>query len=240
MGTLGSCSDPAFHTREACLGVPRTDVALQRSNLSATFGVVGSRAGGSDSMVHAVTAASNANVPAITDTVLRRQLSDESSALAVITPVSAAVVPVPSAPPLQPVWSTPRIGSFDDFGAAMLTLYIMSTGDEWEWVMFRMMDSTGHGTGPVRNDGMSLAAAFCLAWMFVGSFFAMNLIVGVIVDEFNRTKAATEAGEDDEDGGLGANTSAVSLFLRLWPCPRVGTCVCSARSDADCNARVRR
>ena len=30
------------------------------------------------------------------------------------------------------VWSDPEMGSFDDFGAAMRLLYVMSSGDQWE------------------------------------------------------------------------------------------------------------
>jgi hypothetical protein len=90
-------------------------------------------------------------------------------------------------PPLE--WVPPPItSSFDSFGTAMLTLYTMATGDDWATSMFRMMDATAAGRGPQRHDS-SAAAIFALAWMFVGSFFAMNLVVGVIVDKFNRDRS---------------------------------------------------
>ena len=50
------------------------------------------------------------------------------------------------------VWVNPGFGSFDDFGQAMLLLYVMSTGDEWEAQMYVMMDSTGPGKAPVRDS----------------------------------------------------------------------------------------
>ena len=31
-------------------------------------------------------------------------------------------------------WATPSFGSFDDFGSAMLMLYVMSSGDGETWV----------------------------------------------------------------------------------------------------------
>ena len=40
------------------------------------------------------------------------------------------------------VWANPPYGSFDDFGQSMLTLYVMSTGDGWDAVMFSGMDAT--------------------------------------------------------------------------------------------------
>ena len=38
-------------------------------------------------------------------------------------------------------WENDAMGSFDNFGEAMLTLYVMTTGDEWELTMFRTMDT---------------------------------------------------------------------------------------------------
>ena len=58
--------------------------------------------------------------------------------------------------------------------------------------MFRTMDSTAPGIGPVRRDS-AFSAAYSLAWMFMGTFFATNLIVGVIVDEFNRETHGSSA-----------------------------------------------
>ena len=75
---------------------------------------------------------------------------------------------------------------------AMLLLYIASTGDGWEDIMFAGMDATAPGHGPERND-FSPAALFFILWMFVGSFIALNLFVGAIVDNFTRIKA-------EEDG----------------------------------------
>ena len=82
-------------------------------------------------------------------------------------------------------WRNPPFGSFDDFGSAMTLLYVMSTGDGWEEVLFVGMDAVGPGLAPQRNDTNPVALYFIL-WIFVGSFFAMNLFVGVIVDNFNK------------------------------------------------------
>jgi uncharacterized protein YjbI with pentapeptide repeats len=87
-------------------------------------------------------------------------------------------------------WASPTLGSFDDFGSAMRLLYVMSTGDNWEAPMYMMMAATEPGHAPVRND-YSPAAFFSILWMFVGSFFALNLFVGVICDSFNKIKRET-------------------------------------------------
>ena len=89
------------------------------------------------------------------------------------------------------IWTNPTVGNFDDFGNAMLVLYIMSTGDAWDELMFATMDATSEGHGPIRND-FSAAAIFSILWMFVGCFFALNLFVGVIVDNFNKIKQESD------------------------------------------------
>ena len=51
----------------------------------------------------------------------------------------------------------------------------------------RLVDARGPGVSPARHD-TSPFALFAVGWMFVGSFFAMELVVGVLVDEFNRLR----------------------------------------------------
>ena len=85
------------------------------------------------------------------------------------------------------LWLNSAKGSFDDFGSAVRLLFIMSTSDEWEGPMFTMMGAREEGLAPIRND-FSPAAFFAIAWMFIGAFFALNLFVGMIVDNFTRLK----------------------------------------------------
>lgn len=86
------------------------------------------------------------------------------------------------------VWGNPEFGSFDDFNSAMLVLMIMSTGDGWDDIMFWAMDSAEEGEKRIRRDSAPVCIFF-VAWMFVGCFFAMQLFVGVVVDQFNDIKA---------------------------------------------------
>ena len=82
-------------------------------------------------------------------------------------------------------WSNPTAGSFDNFGEAMRLLYIMSSGDQWEQPMFTMMGARGPGHAPIRND-FSAASIYAIVWMFLSYIFAINLFVGVVVDNFSR------------------------------------------------------
>ena len=73
-------------------------------------------------------------------------------------------------------WLNPSFGCFDDFGHAMLLLLVLSTGDDWDRVMFWAMDSPRTaGAARERNDA-SAASLFFIGWMFVGCFFAMQVI----------------------------------------------------------------
>ena len=99
-------------------------------------------------------------------------------------------------------WGNGPWGSFDNFGSAMLLLYVMSTGDGWDMSMYMLMDTTSPGRAPSRNDNSPLAF-FAIAWMFIGSFLALNLFVGAVVDNFNRIKhesdgSATETPEQQQ------------------------------------------
>ena len=73
----------------------------------------------------------------------------------------------------------------------MLLLYVASTGDGWDEFMFQSMDAVGVGVAGGRND-FSPMAFYWVAWMFIGSFIALNLFVGAIVDNFVRIKGETD------------------------------------------------
>ena len=85
----------------------------------------------------------------------------------------------------------PTLGSFDNFADAMRLLYVMSSGDQWELPMFVMMGANAPGHAAVRDD-FSLYAIFPIVWMFIGYIFAINLFVGVVVDNFSRMQKAED------------------------------------------------
>eukprot|EP00966_Prymnesium_polylepis_P012785 294024-Prymnesium_polylepis.1 len=60
------------------------------------------------------------------------------------------------------VWANPPYGSFDNYGSAMLLLYVMSTGDDWDDVMYRGMDAVGYSQAPVRKDVTPVTLYFVL------------------------------------------------------------------------------
>jgi hypothetical protein len=108
-------------------------------------------------------------------------------------------------------WLNPSFGSFDDFGSAMLILFIAATGDGWEDFMFTGMDSIGPGKAPERND-FSMVSMYFVAWLLVGTFTAINLFIGSVVDNFTRVKQ-----KQDEDARVRAGGSALlTVEQKQW------------------------
>lgn len=85
-------------------------------------------------------------------------------------------------------WEAKISQNFDHVGNAMLTLFELSTTEGWVNVMYAAVDSTDIDMQPIRDFNVHWVWFF-VAFMVVGSFFVMNLFVGVIIDNFNRMKA---------------------------------------------------
>ena len=62
-----------------------------------------------------------------------------------------------------------------------------ATFEGWMEVMDDSVDSVGKDMQPSFENSL-LPYLFFLVFIFVGSFFTLNLLVGVIIDNFNRLK----------------------------------------------------
>ena len=90
-------------------------------------------------------------------------------------------------------WSRTIAQHFDHIGQAMLTLFELTTTEGWVDVMLAAVDQRGIDAQPQRNAN-EIWIVFFILFMLVGSFFVMNLFVGVVIDNFNQLKA--ELGAD--------------------------------------------
>merc|ERR1719353_2010798 len=81
--------------------------------------------------------------------------------------------------------------NFDSIGTAFLTLIEIATTEGWVDVMYMAMDNRGPHLSPER-DYQTVWSLYFVLFIFVGSFFILNLCVGVIVDNFSRMKDAGE------------------------------------------------
>ena len=88
-------------------------------------------------------------------------------------------------------WMNPAAGSFDNLGSAMLALFVATTGDNMPDLLWVGMDSKGVDVAPRRTD-FSPFAIYFIVWIFIGSFMALNLFVGAIVDNFRSIRAEND------------------------------------------------
>lgn len=81
--------------------------------------------------------------------------------------------------------------NFDNIFNAMLTLFITSSGEGWPTTMYQVSDVTQVNHQPKRGNSKENAYYFVL-FIFIGSFFLVNLFIGVVFDEFVATKTDLE------------------------------------------------
>jgi hypothetical protein len=77
--------------------------------------------------------------------------------------------------------------NFDNILAASTTLFEMSTTEGWVDVMFSGIDAKGIDNEPKENTNMWYSIYFIL-FIIIGSFFILNLFVGVVISTFNLEK----------------------------------------------------
>ena len=94
------------------------------------------------------------------------------------------------------VWRPNRF-NFDNIGQAIITIFIISTGDNWQDIMYVAMDSTGKDTAPERDANKGAAAFFVFSILFAMMLWA-NLFVSALVDNFTTLASAGVAFTTDK------------------------------------------
>jgi hypothetical protein len=89
--------------------------------------------------------------------------------------------------------------NFDQIWRGVLSLLEICTTEGWVDVMYAAVDARGAMRDPKRDSQIGFSLFFVL-FIFVGSFFFLNLCVGVIVDNFTQMK--------EESGGALLETEA--------------------------------
>lgn len=80
-----------------------------------------------------------------------------------------------------------EVRNFDHLGYAFVTLFQISTGDNWADVMNLGIDAVGEGVAPQREH-QPLAGLFFVSFYIIGNFFLLNLFIGVLIFNFNQVK----------------------------------------------------
>eukprot|EP01062_Namystynia_karyoxenos_P060251 TRINITY_DN5178_c0_g1_i1.p1 TRINITY_DN5178_c0_g1~~TRINITY_DN5178_c0_g1_i1.p1 ORF type:complete len:2069 (+),score=485.17 TRINITY_DN5178_c0_g1_i1:69-6209(+) len=81
-------------------------------------------------------------------------------------------------------WQTPDL-NFDDLPSATFTLVQVASLNSWSATMYRAMDITQENEAPKRNAS-AMSALFFVAFVLVGTFFIINLFIGVIIVSIQR------------------------------------------------------
>lgn len=77
--------------------------------------------------------------------------------------------------------------NFDHVGKAYLCLFQVATFKGWIQIMNDAIDSREEGKQPIRETNIYMYLYFVFFIIF-GSFFTLNLFIGVIIDNFNEQK----------------------------------------------------
>ncbi|XP_054846939.1 sodium channel protein type 5 subunit alpha-like [Eublepharis macularius] len=90
-------------------------------------------------------------------------------------------------------WTRVKV-NFDNVGSGYLALLQVATFKGWMDIMYAAVDATGDEHQPIFENSLYMYLYFVIFIIF-GSFFTMNLFVGVIIDNFNQQKKKIR-GED--------------------------------------------
>uniref|UniRef100_A0A8C6LRW5 Sodium channel protein n=1 Tax=Nothobranchius furzeri TaxID=105023 RepID=A0A8C6LRW5_NOTFU len=83
-------------------------------------------------------------------------------------------------------WTTVKV-NFDNVGLGYLSLLQVATFKGWMEIMNAAVDSRGVEEQPIREINLYMYLYFVVFIIF-GSFFTLNLFIGVIIDNFNQQK----------------------------------------------------
>ncbi|XP_065337432.1 sodium channel protein 60E isoform X5 [Cloeon dipterum] len=89
-------------------------------------------------------------------------------------------------------WNNSKI-NFDNVGQGYLALFQVATFEGWMEVMEDAVDARGVDLQPEREANI-YAYLYFVIFIVCGSFFTLNLFIGVIIDNFNMLKKKYEGG----------------------------------------------
>ncbi|RLN86576.1 hypothetical protein BBJ28_00004388 [Nothophytophthora sp. Chile5] len=88
---------------------------------------------------------------------------------------------------LNASWERTIPQSFDNVLLALLTFFEISTTEGWVTLMLAGVDATDVDMQPIANHGEGWTLFF-IAFISLGSFFLIQLFIGVVIENFNRMK----------------------------------------------------
>lgn len=77
--------------------------------------------------------------------------------------------------------------NFDNVAEAMMSLYVIGTGDNWPDFMYRAIGDKNKGQ-LIGQDAEPVAAAYFVVYVMLTTFFLMNLFIGLLIDKYQEAK----------------------------------------------------
>lgn len=88
-------------------------------------------------------------------------------------------------------WLTPE-NNYNNIFSSMVTFFEVSTLETWPDIMFAAIDSAAEPDMAPQPFNRSWISILFIAFIFVTTFFVMNLFISVIVGQFNEQKEKSE------------------------------------------------
>lgn len=89
-------------------------------------------------------------------------------------------------------WDKPPGWGFDNLGQAVITLFEVSTLEMWLDIMYMASDATEPGLQPEPGPTKLAVTIYFVLFIFIGSFFIMELFVGATVTSYNLLNAESQ------------------------------------------------
>jgi len=84
--------------------------------------------------------------------------------------------------------------NFDNLMQALITLFVLASKDGWVNIMYSGIDAVGVDKQPIENYNEWMLLYFISFLLLVG-FFVLNMFVGVVIENFQKCRAAQEKEE---------------------------------------------
>lgn len=99
--------------------------------------------------------------------------------------------------------------NFSNFGMSMLMVIKMSTGEDWNYVMFDTMRTEKDNCVPDVTCGFSYSPVFFVPFMSITSFVMLELFVLVIIQQFNTYYL-------DDNNVINTFKADLDFFKKTW------------------------
>jgi voltage-gated sodium channel len=83
---------------------------------------------------------------------------------------------------------------YGSLGEAMFTLFRIMTGEDWTDLRYNLLSKAG--SDPKMDV---LVTLYHVSWMIISAFLLLNLVVGAIVNNYDRLMSEAKQAEDDRD-----------------------------------------